>query len=123
MHGKDVENRCPRFPRNVFGAVWLHAGKWWEADEIAFDLECAMEIAERSGLVIPVPDLRWMRDCGGHIVGSVEVVSYSSRSDSPWFVEGTAIGLRNPVPLDPPVPFRGMPDYFDVPDGLISDAV
>jgi len=123
LHGKDIENRGPKFPRTVTGAFWLHASKWWDEEEVQWDMEDALEMAQRAGLTLPAfVDLVSMRSFGGMIVGSAEVVKYVDASDSPWFVGETGIVLRNPVPLATPVPLRGMLGWFEVPEGLIGDA-
>lgn len=122
LQGKDIENRGPHFPRTVIGGVWLHSSKWWDQEEVEWDLECGMEMAHKAGVTLPDPDLTLMRSEGGRIVGSVEIVRYVEASESPWFMGETGLVLRNPVPLTPTVPLRGMLGFFAIPDGLIGDA-
>lgn len=122
LHGKTIENRSRTFPRTIIGGIWLHASKWWNQEEVEFDLQCGLDMAYLACLKLPRYNLDEMRRMGGKVVGSVEVVKYVDASDSPWFVGPTGIVLRNPVPLDSPVATKGMLGYFHLPDGLIGDA-
>jgi hypothetical protein len=61
-----------------------------------------------------------MRNAGGCIVGSVEIVDCVRRHPSAFFVGKYGFVLRDPVILAKPVPFKGALGFFDVPEGLID---
>lgn len=51
----------------------------------------------------------------GHIVGSIEVTSYTENSDSAWYIPGSlAINVRDPQPLATPVPAKGALGWWKV---------
>jgi hypothetical protein len=63
-----------------------------------------------------------MRDAGGCLVGTVEIVDCVRSHPSAFFVGEYGFVLRNPISLPVPVPLKGALGLFDVPDGLIGDA-
>ncbi len=121
--GKDIENRGLRFQRGMRGRVLLHASKYWNLDEVAEDAQDALLMRDRMN---PKPNgtagitYREMRDVGGCLVGSIEIVDEVTSSDSPWFVGELGLVLRNPVAFATPIPFRGMLGFFDVPDSITN---
>ena len=123
LHGKDIENRSLSFAPRYRGPVWLHAGKWWEPDEVQEDYADGLRMAEAHGLVLPEPDWDQMRAAGGCVVGSVRIDGYTEQDDSPWFLGPLGLKLSCPVPLECPVPLRGYLGLFNVLPGIISDGV
>lgn len=125
LHGKPVENRD--WCTNVRGRVWLHAGKRWDAGEVTEDWEDVKWMAAADNLPLPLPvgtqaaiDLyRAMRDAGGCIVGSVEIVDCVTSHPSAFFVGKYGFVLRNPIALPKPIPFRGALGFFEVPAGVV----
>lgn len=127
LHGKPVENRD--WPTNFRGTVWLHASKHWKIDEISDDWDDIKSMAASDGLAMPFPNngdtiqfASNMREAGGCIVGSVEIIDCVQAHPSAFFVGKFGFVLKNPVPLSTPVPLKGALGFFDVPDGLIGDA-
>lgn len=128
LHGKPVENRD--WHTNFRGVVLLHASKWWNAGEISEDWDDVKYMAAEDNLALPLPvgnqaavDLcTQMRDCGGCIVGSVEVVDCVTDHPSAFFVGKYGFVLRHPVIYAKPIPFKGALGFFDVPDELLVNA-
>ena len=116
LHGKPVENRD--WPTKLRGRVWLHAGKWWNAEEVQSDLEDIACMAEGDDLEMPTPDLDAIRDAGGCIVGSVEIFDCVTDSLSEFFVGDYGFLLRDPIALPKPIPFKGALGFFEVPDNV-----
>jgi len=117
--GKDIENRT--WATNFRGTVYLHAGKWFEREEVVWDLEDIHEMrlqATGNDGALHVP-LDAVRAAGGCIVGMVDVVDCVTQSKSPWFVGAYGFVLRNPIALPKPIPFKGALGFFDVPDGVV----
>jgi hypothetical protein len=128
LHGKPVENRD--WYTNFRGTVWLHASKAWKIGEISDDWDDIKIMAIRDKIVMPFPSgtdesmkfAEGMRSAGGCIVGSVEIIDCVTEHPSAFFVGKFGFVLRNPMPLANPVPLKGALGFFEVPDGLISDA-
>lgn len=111
--GKDIENRD--WPTRYRGRVLLHASKWWNAGDITDDGETVGQIYRQAG---GQPrdhgfTYRMMRDVGGHIVGSVEIVDCVDQSESPWFFGKYGFVLRDPVAFANPIPCKGALGLFD----------
>lgn len=125
LHGKPVENRD--WYTNFRGRVWLHAGKWWNIGEISDDWDDVLDMAARDNLHFPIPVgneaaailCTSMRDAGGCIVGSVEIVDCVTSHPSAFFVGRYGFVLRDPVALPKPIPFKGALGFFDVPDSIL----
>ena len=123
LHGeKDIENRSTHFPRSVRGRVWLHCGKWWNDEDVECDALDAQSMYEKvhDHCIGVLEGWGELREYCGCIVGSVEIVDYVTKSNSPWFVGDVGLVLRNPIPLSTPVPFKGMLGFFEVPDSFIQ---
>jgi hypothetical protein len=106
--GKDIENRDWR--TNHRGRILLHAGKWWNDEEVDGDL---VDIAFIRGKEWSC-DLAKMRASCGCIVGSVEIADCVSSSKSPWFFGRYGFVLKNPQVFENPIPFRGALGFFRV---------
>lgn len=125
--GKDIENRD--WPTRFRGRVLLHASSWFRLAEIHEDLADIRRIRERANVAPLSPALtitpRMLRNAGGALVGSVEIVNCVPTSTSPWFFGKYGFQLRNPVAFTRPIPYRGQLGFFDVPDRLegLSDAL
>jgi hypothetical protein len=115
--GKDIENRD--WPTKFRGTVYLHASKWWRLDEVAGDTDDAVGIYDGSGYKSPHKNevsYRQMRDAGGCIVGTVDIIDCVSESTSPWFFGGYGFVLANPVAFETPIPCKGALGLFTVPN-------
>lgn len=126
LHGKPVENRD--WYTGVRGRVALHASKFWRIDEISDDWEDVKDMGAKDNLHLPLPVgneaarnlYTAMRDAGGCIVGTVEIVDCVRHHPSAFFVGEYGFVLRNPVTLPKPVPFKGALGFFEVPDALVN---
>lgn len=120
--GKDIENRD--WPSYFRGTIYLHVGKTFEYEEIVMD---AWTVANRMpGVKLPpaidpdnfMPWIMELRRSSGCIVGKVDITGCVTSSSSPWFFGKYGFTLANPVAFARPIPFRGMPGLFHVPDGI-----
>lgn len=120
--GKDIENRD--WYTNFRGTIYVHASKWWNFGDFEDDWEMGSRCYRESGgqprEFATTP--RQIRDCGGHIVGKVDIIGCCNRSDSPWFFGKYGFVLRGPLLLPKPIPFKGALGFFDVPDDVINAA-
>jgi hypothetical protein len=117
LHGKPVENRD--WSTNFRGRVYLHASKFWKVGEISDSLDDVIPMAEQDGLTFPrigPEETKAMRDAGGCLVGTVEIVDCVTSHPSAFFVGKFGFVLRDPVALAKPIPFKGALGFFDVPD-------
>lgn len=122
LHGKPVENRD--WYTGVRGRVALHASKFWKIDEISDDWDDVKYMAQADGIMLPhtgKDETEAMRDAGGCIVGTVEIVDCVRQHPSAFFVGEYGFVLRNPVTLPKPIPFKGALGFFDVPDALVNN--
>ena len=114
--GKDIENRTAgsvRAGRMEPGRICIHAATGMKREEYLWSV---MKF-RRAGARVPPPD-RLVR---GAIIGTVEVTDIVTESDSPWFGGPCGLVLRDPQPVDPPVPARGALGYFEwLADGEIA---
>jgi len=120
--GKDIENRD--WPTKFRGTIYLHASKWWNAREARDDFDCALSIYEAVQNVTLIADLdepelpsitlRRLRESGGCLVGTVDIVDCVTQSASPWFFGDYGFVLRNPVAFEKPIPCKGALGFFEV---------
>lgn len=126
LHGKPVENR--NWYTNYRGVVLLHASKWWNISEISDDWDDVKDMGAKDNINLPLPvsnqaaiDLcTLMRDAGGCIVGSVEIVGCVTAHPSAFFVGKYGFVLRHPIAYRKPIPFKGALGFFDVPDNFLA---
>jgi hypothetical protein len=118
--GKDIENRD--WPTRFRGTVYIHASKWWSTPGVIDDWDSVAACYKAAGGASFDPGItfRDIKNAGGCIVGSVEIVDCVSESSSPWFFGEYGFVLDNPRALPKPIPCRGALGFFDVPDGLIN---
>lgn len=116
LHGKPIENRD--WYTNQRGRIYLHASKWWQAGDVAWDQGEIDYMAQQDGITIPHLELKSMRACGGHVVGSVEIMDCVNKHPSAFFVGEWGFVLRNPITFKRPIPFKGALGFFEVPDGI-----
>jgi hypothetical protein len=117
--GKTHENRD--WSTNFRGTVYLHASKFWRIDEISDDWDDIKHIASETSVVVPrmgKEETEAMRDAGGCIVGTIDIVGCVNASNSPWFFGKYGFVLANPIAFERPIPFKGALMFFDVPDGI-----
>jgi hypothetical protein len=112
--GKDIENRD--WHTNFRGRVLIHASKWWNWEEVREDLESIQLIRKTAALpeIDKVVTGRMLKDAGGCVVGSVEIVDYVSHSTSPWFFGKYGFVLRDPRLFDVPWAVKGALGFFEV---------
>jgi len=125
LHGKPIENRD--WYTNYRGVVLLHASKWWNIGEISEDWDDVKDMGARDNIHLPLPvgnqaatDLcTEMRDAGGCIVGSVEIIDCVTNHSSAFFVGKYGFVLRHPIIYRKPIPFKGALGFFEVPDNIL----
>jgi hypothetical protein len=121
LHGKPVENRD--WYTSQRGRVCVHASKFWNIGEISADWDDVKWMAEQDGIMLPQvgrKETEAMRDAGGCIVGTVEIIDCVRHHPSAFFVGKFGFVLRDPVALAKPVPFKGALGFFEVPHDVIS---
>ncbi|NRB01973.1 MAG: hypothetical protein HRU30_01785 [Rhodobacteraceae bacterium] len=105
--GKDIENRSEgsvRAGRMTTGRICIHAAIGLKAAEYDY---LVYRMAQ-NGVTTPPPDQLVRRA----IIGTVEVVDFVTRSDSPWYGGKVGLLLQNPVPVAP-IPCAGELGYFE----------
>lgn len=145
VHGtKRVENRTQRWAYR--GPLAIHAGLAWDEDGADSDLVAADYLTETGGHLdqyghVPDYDPRLVR---GAITGLVDLVDvhYDQGCCDPWGMHGhapaggyeapvenrggwtgrrvTHLVLRDPRPLDDPIPYSGALGLWSVPDDLAA---
>jgi hypothetical protein len=124
LHGKPVENRD--WYTSQRGRVYIHASKFWKIGEISDDWDDIKDMAVKDNLALPLPvgneaaaDLcTAMRDSGGCLVGTVDIVDCVRSHPSAFFVGKFGFVLRDPIALPKPIPFKGALGFFDVDDSI-----
>jgi len=122
--GKDIENR----PWNCHkrGPIAIQASTWWNTEQVANEFITMQAELKRLGLwnvtgwIPPHNDetlLYWsdIKDMGGHVVGTTEIINCVQKSDSPWFFGPNGILLANSAPIAEPFLCKGKLSFFDVP--------
>ncbi|OPY74737.1 MAG: ASCH domain protein [Syntrophorhabdus sp. PtaU1.Bin058] len=106
---KLIENRY--WPTRYSGHLAIHASKKFDEDGYRWVKE------NFPSLKMPKPT----EFVTGAIIGIVHMtgcIDYSStpdpRSISPWFFGPYGFVFRDPVELERPIPYRGMPGFFEV---------
>jgi len=115
LNGKPVENRD--WYTSQRGRVYIHASKFWKIDEISDDWDDVKHMAKADGLVLPYcgkEETEAMRDAGGSLVGTVEIIDCVRTHSSAFFVGKFGFVLGDPVALPKPIPFKGALGFFDV---------
>ena len=121
LHGKPVENRSR--PTKFRGRFVLHASKFWKMSEILDDLEDIRDMETADHISLPYlhfPEIEALRDSGGCLVGTAEIVACVTKHPSAFFVGKFGFVLVNPVAFENPIPFKGALGFFDVPDELVN---
>ena len=119
--GKRIENRAwERGPGFMVGQTFLlHAAKGCTVDEYE---NAALSMQLASG--VETPPLRTLTR--GAIVGRARLVGFariSETSRDPWAVPGAlGLWLSDVERITSPIPFKGALGFFEVPDGLLSEA-
>ena len=99
--GKDVENRS--WKTNYRGAIYIHASRWW--------VESQMEDDD----ILPAHTLQEMKELGGCLVGTVEIVDCIRDSKSKWAEPDCYhFILANPVVIEKPRQVTGKVGFFTV---------
>lgn len=113
--GKHIENRD--WPTKFRGRVYIHASKWWNLGDVADGTAFVRDTYRAAGGEPCDTGLTYrdMRDLGGHLVGTVEIIDCVSQSDSPWFFGKYGFVLRDPQPLAVPIPCKGALGFFNPP--------
>ncbi len=116
--GKDIENRD--LPTKFRGKIYVHASRFFNLGDITIDSQFAAGIARGNGHAGAEFTYRQLKESGGCIVGTVDIVDCVKSSDSPWFFGDYGFVLANPVALKMPIPFKGALGFFEVPDEITS---
>jgi hypothetical protein len=120
LNGKPVENRD--WYTSQRGRVYIHASKFWKIDEISDDWDDIKHMAAQDNLALPLPVgneaarnlCTTMRDAGGCLVGTVEIIDCVRQHPSAFFVGKFGFVLRDPIALPKPIPCKGALGFFDV---------
>lgn len=112
--GKDIENRD--WSTGYRGRVLVHASKWWRKEEVPDDAFyanfCVQDVERRLGGI----GLAALKQYGGCIVGSVEIVGCVTESPSKWFSGKFGFKLANPKRYATPIPVKGALGFFEAAD-------
>jgi hypothetical protein len=108
--GKDIENRD--WLTKYRGLVYLHASKWFNAEEVRDDFEFAKRIIAETGAALPPVTLRDLRDSGGTLVGTAEITGCVEQSHSPWFFGRYGFIVAQARPLTRPISCKGALGFF-----------
>ncbi len=112
LNGKPVENRD--WYSGYRGPLLIHAAK-------TFDDEGWQWIAANENrLVVQLPAKHSFQL--GAIIGRVDMTDCVKFHTSRWFFGPQGFVLANPQAFAIPVPYRGMPGLFDVPDDILRKA-
>lgn len=111
-HGfKTIENRT--WPTSFRGRIYIHAGKqedigaWRKLSRLPI-----WKYLSTDGIVVVES---WRRSLPrGFILGEVDIEDCITRSDNPWFEGPYGFVLRNPMPYEKPIPYRGRQGFFEV---------
>ncbi len=120
LHGKPVENRD--WYTSQRGPILLHASKWWNQREVENDCNEVEMMAWEDGMTLPTPNFFDMRERGGCLVGTVEIVDCVTDHPSAFFQGKFGFVLANPVAFEEAIPFKGSLGFFDVPDEMARRA-
>ena len=101
--GKDVENRDRQWSHR--GHLIIHASKTW--DQAGYDF-----ITGELCLHVPPKPMHVF----GALIGKAFMTDCIDRSNSKWFSGQYGYVLKNPEEFLFPIPYRGMPGPFDVPE-------
>lgn len=66
---------------------------------------------------------RQIKDAGGCVVGTIDIIDCVSSSESPWFFCNYGFVLRNPVVFPEPIPCKGALGFFEVPEEVHQRAI
>ena len=124
LHGKPVENLD--WGTSLRGRIYIHASKHWNREEIADDWIDIQSMAAADKLEMPFPKaedfyefMLAMRNAGGCLIGTVEIVDCVKDHPSAFFVGEYGFVLRNPMMLEKRIPFKGSLGFFNVPDDIL----
>ena len=113
FHGKDVENRGRRFSHR--GPLLIHASR-------GFDLAHYEWIVKNDNrLVTGIPERFSPVFIQGALIGVVTVTDCVDIHGSRWYFGPHALVLADAKEFKQPIPYRGWPGLFDVPDELPKD--
>jgi len=108
FHGKGIENRDWIFKYR--GRIVIHAARSWDPEGFLF-------LASHTALLdakLPAPG-----DFPTGLIGELDIVDLVTVSDSPWFFGPYGHVTANPKEYAKPIPYRGQPGLFDVPDSIL----
>ncbi len=112
FHGKDTENRGRRFSHR--GQLLIHASK-------NFNMEHYRWIVENDNrLVTFIPEHFSPVFVRGAIIGIVNVIDCVENHGSRWFTGPHALVVNDAREFAKPIPYRGYPGIFNVPDEIIK---
>lgn len=119
--GKDVENR--NWSTEYRGPLAIHAAKSFDINQTDWNYAWGEGIFGEpwTSMNHAFGSIKGPNDIRGCIIGTVEVYDCipDSKCDSPWKADGEGFFcwmLRNPVPLEVPIPAKGQLGFWNAPD-------
>lgn len=106
--GKDVENRTHECPLPVGSYFAIHSGTKWDAK--------GQETIEQ----ISGKKVRQVDEIAGYIVATAKFAGNITKSESPWFVEGSIGWLLTDVVAINPIPARGQQGCWELSSELLQ---
>ena len=119
---KDVENRD--WPTKYRGRIYIHRAKSKDRDGLRWLMRHRHELGlcELPGHIFTELGNLYSADLRmGAIVGEVDIVDCVTKSNSRWFFGRYGFVLANPEAYEKPIPCRGMPGPFKVPEAVASE--
>jgi len=113
FNGKAIENR--NWPTKHRGRIVIHAAKSFNKDHYRF-------LRDEIGIFLeflPLP----AEFVHGALIGEVDIVDCVTSHTSRWFTGKYGFVLANAKEYAEPIPYRGMPKVFEVPDDIVKVTV
>lgn len=118
---KDIENRG--WHTNFRGRILIHASKWYVHRDVCDDLHTIhrMDDRFREKSFVSGHPYQYLKQFGGCVVGSVEIVDCVTHSSSQWFEGKYGFVLRNPIVHETPTQIKGALGIFECHDPLMMN--
>ena len=109
FHGKDIENR--KWKTNYRGRILIHASNNWDWDHHRW----LLDNEDKLGILLPPPSCFVKKA----FLGMVTITDCVEEYESPWFFGPYGFVLKDPERFGMPIPYKGRPKIFEVPDEVI----
>jgi hypothetical protein len=118
FNGKDIENRRRRF--KFRGRIIIHASLSFNEDHYQW----LYDNENRLGILVPDEfEFAALPTYGtrtqGALIGEVNILDCVDHHGSLWFFGPHGLVLANAKAYDNPIPYKGMPGLFEVPESLV----